>query len=390
LLLSNLIFPNSLYPTNISVAGENICATGEKSGSHDRFTIHFKYALVLPGLINSHDHLDFNCFQPLGEHIYQNYTEWGTEIHQVFKSNIQAVLNIPQNLRTTWGIYKNLLSGVTSVVHHGPVLPITNPLINVLQNMQNLHSTAFENNWKWKLNNPLQKNRPVVIHTGEGTDQQSKNEIDDLIKFNLIGRRLIGIHGVAMNPEQARKFKALVWCPESNKLLLDKQPDIKKLKKSTDIVFGTDSTLTGDWNFWHHLRFARSLRLTTEEELFEMSTKTPAALWNINSGMIKTGMKADLVVINKEGGAITWEHVFETNPEDILLIIQKGKIRLFDQSLLFQLQSHIDISGYSKVIIGDSEKYVEGDLPALAEKIKTYHQGIVLPFQYRENKLVAI
>ena len=372
------------------MAGENIHATGEKPGVYDRFTIHFKYALVLPGLINSHDHLDFNCFQPLGEHIYHNYTEWGTEIHQAFKSNIQAVLNIPQNLRTAWGIYKNLLCGVTSVVHHGPPLPITNPLINVLQNMQNLHSTAFENNWKWKLNNPLQKNRPVVIHTGEGTDQQSKNEIDDLIKFNLIGRRLIGIHGVAMNPGQARKFKALVWCPESNKLLLDQQPDIKKLKKSTDIVFGTDSTLTGNWNFWHHLRFARSLRLTTEEELFDMSTKTPAALWNINSGMIKPGMKADLVVINQEGGAITWEHVFETNPEDILLIIQKGKIRLFDQSLLFQLQSHVDISGYSKVIIGDSEKYVEGDLPALAEKIKTYHQGLILPFQYRENKLVAI
>ena len=359
-------------------------------GIYDRFTIHFKNALALPGLVNSHDHLDFNCFQPLGEQIYHNYTEWGKDIHLSFKTNIEAVLRIPQNLRISWGIYKNLLSGITTVVHHGPRIAVENPLIRVFQKTQNLHSTAFENHWKWKLNNPILKNKPVVIHIGEGTDQPSKDEIDDLIRYNWMNRRLIGIHGVAMNPQQARKFKALVWCPESNKWLLDKQPDIRELKKSTRIVFGTDSTLTADWSIWKHLRYARSLRLTTEEELFDMTTWRAADLWRINSGRIQTGKEADLVIVNKEPGTITWDHVFQTNPEDILLVVQKGIIRLFDQSLLFQLQNQIDLNSYSKVIIEDSEKYVQGDLPALAEKIKTYHKGIHFPFCYRENKLVAI
>jgi cytosine/adenosine deaminase-related metal-dependent hydrolase len=31
-------------------------------------------ALAFPGLINSHDHLDFNLFPPLANRIYNNYT----------------------------------------------------------------------------------------------------------------------------------------------------------------------------------------------------------------------------------------------------------------------------------------------------------------------------
>src|SRR5690242_9639325 len=81
--------------------------------------IEFENAIAFPGLINSHDHLDFNLFPKLGNRIYNNYSEWGKDIHVQNKETIDAVLKIPLPLRTQWGLYKNLLNGITTVVNHG-------------------------------------------------------------------------------------------------------------------------------------------------------------------------------------------------------------------------------------------------------------------------------
>jgi hypothetical protein len=86
----------------------------------DETVINFDDAIAFPGLINSHDHLDFNLFPSLGEKLYQNYTEWGKQIHQDYSNEIAAILKIPTSLRERWGIYKNLICGVTTVVNHGP------------------------------------------------------------------------------------------------------------------------------------------------------------------------------------------------------------------------------------------------------------------------------
>ena len=37
----------------------------------------FENTIISPGLINSHDHLDFNLYPALGNKTYNNYTEWG-------------------------------------------------------------------------------------------------------------------------------------------------------------------------------------------------------------------------------------------------------------------------------------------------------------------------
>jgi cytosine/adenosine deaminase-related metal-dependent hydrolase len=96
-------------------------------------SINLDGALIFPGLINSHDHLDFNCFPALGHRVYSNYREWGNDIQRRDKLVIEQVLNIPENLRTRWGIYKNLLNGVTTVVNHGKHLEVDEDLIQIFQ-----------------------------------------------------------------------------------------------------------------------------------------------------------------------------------------------------------------------------------------------------------------
>src|SRR5262249_24464239 len=155
------------------------------------------------------------------------------------KAAIDAVMRIPQPLRILWGVYKNLLNGFTTVVNHGDRLSIPDGLISVFQDCHCLHSVGFERNWRWKLNRPLRDSQPVVLHVGEGTDALAGEEIDRLLRWNLFGRSLIGVHGVAMSEEQAAGFRGLVWCPTSNYFLLGRTAPVGRLKDRVPILFGT-------------------------------------------------------------------------------------------------------------------------------------------------------
>ena len=393
MILNNVILINNRQPVNISIKGRHIgtVSPNEVSMVTDDLQFDFQNAIAFPGLINSHDHLEFNCFSALGNRIYNNYTEWGKHIHKNYRNDINDVLKIPVSLRAKWGMYKNLLAGVTTVINHGPVLKIDDPLLSIRQEFQNLHSVKFQQNWKWRLNNPFLRKKVCVIHTGEGTDLASSKEIDELLRWNLWKRELIGVHGVAMNAEQAKKFKALVWCPVSNRFLLNRDASVARLKGITRVVFGTDSTLTGSWNVWDHLRSARTKKQVSDVELFDMVTRAPARLWNSHSGEIRYGKRADIVIAKKRNDIPTWDDFYGTNPEDILMVMHKGRIRLFDSQFFSQLKnSNFDVSRYFPVTISDTIKFVEGDLPELMASIKYYHPKAAFPCDIYEDTKITV
>jgi hypothetical protein len=342
------------------------------SGSADALQLTFDNALAFPGLVNSHDHLDFNLFPQLGDRVYNNYTEWGDHIHANYKDEIAAVLKVPLALRVSWGIFKNLLCGVTTVVNHGEPLAVSNAPINVEQ-CHSIHSVQFEKRWKMRLNNPLKRKLPVVIHVGEGSDESSNKEIDELISWNLLKKKLIGVHGVAMTPRQAKKFEALIWCPESNFFLLNKTAQANRLKKYTTILFGTDSTLTGNWNIWNHIRLARQTKMLTDAELYSALHIGGSTSWQTD-----TDNKETIVVTKNTGGKTSFESFYATEPSDILLVVHEQHIRLFDESLSDQLK-HLDMAQFSKICINGNCKYVQGDLPGLMKQIKEYYPEAIFP-----------
>ncbi|GLU51250.1 amidohydrolase family protein [Dyadobacter frigoris] len=350
----------------------------------DKLLLTFSDAIIFPGLINSHDHLDFNLFAALGDTQYNSYTEWGGYIHKNYKEEIASALKVPFPLRERWGLYKNMLCGVTTVVNHSEKFTDQTELINVIEDFQTLHSVQFEKKWQQKLNNPLKIRQPVVIHTGEGTNQEAHEEITKLIRWNLLKRKLIGVHGVAMSARQAVYFKALVWCPESNYFLLNKTARIKELKKHTAVLFGSDSTLTGSWNIWDHMRLARKTSMLTDSELYQSLTGTAADVWKLNTGKITEGFDADLVVARQKRNDTDWDTFYNLNPEDILLVIHKGKIRLFDASLFEQLPN-LKSQWFSKIYLGDRIKYVQGDLADLVGEIKKYKPDASFPMRLSAN-----
>lgn len=345
-------------------------------------TLDLAGALAFPGLINSHDHLDFNLFPPLANRIYNNYTEWGPDIHLNNRASIDPILAIPKPLRTQWGIYKNLLNGFTTVVNHGEHLDINGrastaaspaaPPITIFQDSYCLHSVGFEPHWKWKLNHPARTGQPFAIHVGEGTDAAATREIDELIRWNLFRRPLIGIHGVAMTEEQAPAFHALVWCPASNFFLLGRTAPIDRLHAKVPILFGTDSTLTSGWNAWDQIRMARDSHLISDSKLLATLTTAPAKAWDLHDrGALAPGKIADLVIARLAPGLTGMEAFFSLNPRDLLLVLHEGHIRLFDASLLKSITEQ-RLTGDNFQPAPPDDKYLAGDLPALMEEIRRY------------------
>lgn len=324
--------------------------------------------VILPGFINSHDHLDFNLFPALGDGGYKNYREWGKDIQDNFQQEIDVVKSIPQPIRTRWGMYKNLLNGFTTVVNHGEWLDTGGELIGVIQNTDCLHSPGFERNWKWKLNNPFRRNGPVVIHAGEGTDKIAWREIEELRNWNLMRKKLVGVHGVAMRPEQVSSFHALVWCPASNFFMFGQTAPVQEWYPRTKILFGSDSTLTSDWNIWTHFRQALETGFVTESQLVDMLTTTASQTWKTRPVMDG----ADWLILRKK------ESLFQNNPEDILLLIRNGNIILADreyrQAISPPLTGH-----YVRIFYKGREKYIFGDLDRLIREIKTYLPDVELP-----------
>ncbi|HEX4372971.1 MAG TPA: amidohydrolase family protein [Puia sp.] len=379
MILNNVKIYGENNAVNIYVDGKTISHiedSNKKNNSKEKeLQLHFENAIAFPGLINSHDHLEFNLFPQFGDRIFNNYLQWSNYTSEKYKAEINKVLQIPVQLRILWGLYKNLLCGVTTVVHHGEKIAVDNAEISIFQDHHFLHSVGLDKRWRYKLNKPSSK-KMFVIHIGEGRDECAKKEIDKLIRWNLFKKEIVAVHGVAMNQQQARSFKALVWCPASNFFMLNETAKVDMLKNELPIVFGTDSTLTADWNLWDHLRAARKRSSISDGELFNMLTTTPAQVWDLKDhGAIKKDHVADIVIAENKN-----DNFFETDPENILLILKNGEIKLFDEKLLSQLEiGNFDKKKFSKISIKNSRKYVHGDLPGLITEVKKYYPEAEFP-----------
>lgn len=374
--ISRITEEDNALPADSRVLAGNAPPANDPQGS-----LAFGGAIAFPGLINSHDHLDFNLFPQLRSHIYKTYTEWGTDIHERYGEKIGQVLKIPGPLRTRWGIYKNLLNGITTVVHHGKKLNVQEDLISIDQQTPSFHSVSGERSWQLKLIDPFSSRRPVAIHIGEGILPVSTAEIDTLIKWNIFSRPLIGIHGVAMNEQQAGSFQALVWCPDSNYFLLGATAAIDRLKDRIPILFGTDSTLTASWNIWEHLRLARRQKMVSDRELFDMLGRIPAKIWRLSqSGSLSEGQWADIVIARPPGHLTGWDAFYALDPENILLVLHRGNVRLFDPAWAEQLAgAGLPLENFSKISIHGQVKYVQGDLPGLMNEIRKHHPSVQFP-----------
>jgi cytosine/adenosine deaminase-related metal-dependent hydrolase len=324
-------------------------------------------AFVYPGLINAHDHLEMNLYPKLGSPPYQNYVEWANDIYKPEQSPLKEIEKVPIADRLLWGGLKNIISGVTTVVHHNPwhrMLGKKDFPVEVLKDIAWAHSIAFTKQLKATF--PKKKNIPFVIHAAEGIDEMARQEVTSLLELGLITPQTVLVHGVGITashlPSLVERNPSLVWCPSSNHYMFSTTAIIKDIKKKLKVTLGSDSTLTGSPSLLQEMQFAFSTGLADAREILDMVTTAPARIFNLPDPHIRNGMKADLVVTRKKN-----ENYFlnlqDISPADVLMVMRNGQIVLSDREFF-------TLKGLKfQCVVGSQSKCVQWDVQSLKKRI---------------------
>jgi len=302
--------------------------------------------IAFPGLVNSHDHLEFNCYAPTGLPPYADFVGWAMDV-QAAREVLVAVEQIPLGLRRRFGLLKNLLWGVTAVADHGGPPGQPGDPIAVLTPYKDLHSPEFGRKRSW-----LGGSEPVVMHLAEGTNRSSRRRALDYLRWNLRRRPVAGVHGVSLRGRDFDRLAALIWCPASNDFLFGRTADAAEAARRTTLLFGTDSTLSAPGTLWDHLRTARDLVETPR--LFSALTSAADTFWNLPA-------RRDFVVARRRGSD-PWDAFFAITPDDILLVVKDGQPVLADRSL------GAPRPGMQAL----GSKYVCLPVPAMIEEVERY------------------
>lgn len=286
--------------------------------------------LILPGLINAHDHLELNLFPRLGRGIYSNATVWAADIYQPDKSPVKEQLAVPKSARFRWGAIKNLLSGVTTAAHHNPLpsLALRRKLpIRVLSRYGWAHSVHFSHDWRHRFHATPER-YPFIVHAAEGTDDPARKEIELLKAGGLLTASTVLVHGVAIGPDELKSLAesgcSLVWCPSSNYFTLGRSLGREVLNARLPIALGTDSALTGKGDLLDELRFARAT--LCPQRLYAMVTSTAAQVLKLPPGFgeICDRGPADLLIV-RDDGLTPAETLVQAVPQ---LVFIKGRVEL--------------------------------------------------------------
>ena len=307
----------------------------ESAGSKNGWAeISLEGCLILPGLINSHDHLEFNLFPRLGRGPYPNFEKWADDIFHPESSHIREHLSIPKPVRLWWGGLKNLLSGVTTVCHHnafeesifGADFPV-----HVVDRYGWAHSLRFGKNVRESfLSTP--PGAPFIIHLADGLDRQSKDEIFDLDRLGALDSRTVIVHGVGLTERghelRRQRGAALVWCPTSNRFTLGTTLDTAAIGGQDRISLGSDSALTAEGDLLDEIRAAHREGMDPRQ-IYSMVTGSAADVLHLRNdeGKLQPGSTADLFVVKWKDLAPA-EILINTRLETIEMVMVSGKPHL--------------------------------------------------------------
>lgn len=324
--------------------------------------------LILPGLINAHDHLEFNLFPRLGSGPYANATTWATDIHRPDEPPIREHLKLAKPFRLLWGGIKNLISGVTSVLHHNPYDPIFDAAfpVRVVRRFGWSHSLAFSRDVAadWARTPP---EAPFLIHACEGTDACAADEVCRLDAGGVLGPSTVLVHGVALDQsglEIVRKRRSsLVWCPSSNHFTLGKSLSREALDSGIPIALGTDSALTAAGDLIDEIEVAR--RDAAAELLYGMLTDVAARVLRLQDGegAIRDGGVADLLLM-RDRGDMPASALLDIRPEAVFV---GGRTKLASLPFAERLPAPLRTKLQRLRIEGRGEWFIDCDVSMLLD-----------------------
>ena len=327
--------------------------------------------LLLPGLINAHDHLEFGLFPRLGRGRYENAREWAEDIHQRDAERIAVHRKIAKSTRLWWGGIRNLLSGATTVCHHNPIDPLllTEDFpVRIVSGMGWEHSLSFAVDVRAAHGN-TDVGHPFIIHCGEGIDAKSGLELLTLDDLGVLDQRTAIVHGLALNPEAAAllnvKGSSLIVCPSSNQFLFGRVHSREILESVDRLALGSDSPLTAIGDLLDEIRFAAQAYAMPAERLYSQVTDSPASILRLSDGegFLRAAAPADLIAV-RDRRREPAETLCSLSSKDIELVLVSGQVRLASASIFERLAPE-DKEGLEPLSIDGEVRWLRAPVDAL-------------------------
>lgn len=372
----------------VTVLGQKIAAVGPASSTRAGVKVIATGGIILPGLIDLHDHLSWNAlprWKPNSE--FANRYEWQARTAYLTTLSTPHQELVDQGLVCDLGRYaeiKAIVGGATSVVG-----TTGDPCLKGLARNLDWYSGLYQK--KGELNHeklayqvfPFEfpesdptKTYPFadaarvraalangtltsfLIHVAEGkpTDAASAREFRMLKGRGFLQRGVVVIHGVALSESDFKDMKdngvGLVWSPRSNIELHGATANAAAAKRvGVRIALAPDWSPTGSSGMLDELRYAGVWnyhtdpkdQLFSDSELVQMATSVAAELAGLQDslGTIAPGFYADLLVVkpaamsNRPADPNT--ALLHTKPADVRLVVIGGIPTYGDPALMAQL-----------------------------------------------------
>ncbi len=365
-----------------------------------RRLIHCTNAVVSPGLINSHDHTEYDNAAPVphGTTRWDHRDGWRTGAGGEPKLNTPSSTTDPKLLALAE--LRFVMGGATSVVGSGgihgflrnlaayPDTTLTEGLTGPTvffdtfplgdQNGTELTSGCAYPSPR-SAGSAFASGGAYAPHVGEGVNLAAENELTCVAgSLGLLNAHTAVIHGVGLNATDIQKIATakakLIWSPRSNIDLYGNTASVTEYKPCDVMALGTDWLASGSMNMLRELACADSFnqkyiaKALSDQDLFDMVTINGAiaASYQNEIGDLKAGLQGDIAVF---GGGSDYRAVIDAGVEDVLLVLRGGKPLYGDASLVGALSSTcsaLPVCGASKDVCVDAPGVTLADIQSAA------------------------
>lgn len=374
LLRGTILGPDGPFAGEILVDGDTIACVAPSCSTEPGAagaTVIETHGIVMPGLVDAHNHGLFNVFDETDwspSRVYTNHNQWTSDPRYGDLVDAKQYLageaaNAPVDVRcemNKWAELRALVAGTTSMlIAPGTTRACYGSLIrsvDVPQNdlgfdrVQTSISVPTDSGARSICNNFASgATDAYVVHVAEGVDATALRE------FATLGSRAGGcllapqttiVHGTALGaPEfavMAARGMSLVWSPRSNDFLYDGTTHIELAIAAgvETIALAPDWAIGGSANLLDELRYARSVDQTRlggligDERLVRMVTIDAARALGLEDhiGSLEVGKRADILVIAGDA-ADPYGALFEATPARVRLVLVDGRALYGDTEL---------------------------------------------------------
>jgi cytosine/adenosine deaminase-related metal-dependent hydrolase/SAM-dependent methyltransferase len=378
---------NESAPVDVSLEDGRIAFLGghDKTivdrATRGRRSVDLSGFLLLPGLVNAHDHLEFALFPRLGRGGYSNFVEWADDIHRPGSPPVREHRAVPKNTRLWWGGIRNLLCGVTTVCHHNPYVAKvfdTGFAVRVLRAFSWAHSLPMDHDLATKQKN-AGPDQPFIIHLAEGVDSQSAEEIFRLAREQALNDRTVIVHGLGLDQRGITLLRslgaALVWCPTSNVFLFGRTHDRQTIEGLPKVALGSDSPLTAQGDLLDEIRFANETVGMPAEDLYSLVTTRAAQVLRLQDGegSLRIGALADLVGV-RDTSLSPAKTLAAISCRDVELVIIGGCVQLASTDVVTRLPRLVT-TGLRPLEIDGEVRWIRAPLDRLFRETQSHLLG---------------